>query len=148
MSRLDEIRRDLTACRQHAAAGAAEQMADTLVDHLTWLLAEVQRGPSSWPALAYVYGTRDYALERARELAAEKQQKTHLYRASLNGQPYWVVSWDPKSTVAADLLKTLEAIRETIAHVVATDEPDATPDVLAILETHMGAAWLSQGASR
>jgi len=96
VSRLDEIRRDLTTCRQHAAAGAAEQMADTLVDHATWLLAEVQRAPSGWPALAYVYGTWGYALNRARELATEKQQKTYLYRSLLNGEPVWVVSWDPK----------------------------------------------------
>lgn len=96
MSRLDEIRGDLEDCRGYANQGAAEQMADTLVDHLTWLLAEVQRAPSGWPAQAYVYGTWDYALERARELATEKQQKTYLYRSSLNGEPVWVVSWDPK----------------------------------------------------
>lgn len=96
MSRLDEIRRDLEDCRQHANQGAAEQMADTLVDHVTWLLAEVQRAPSGWPAQAYVYGTWGYALARARELATEKNQKTYLYRASLNGESVWVVSWDPK----------------------------------------------------
>lgn len=106
------------------------------------------RAPSGWPAMAYVYGTWDYALSRARELATEKQQKTYLYRSSLHGEPCWVVSWDPKPETAADLLKTLEAIRETVIHVVATDEPDATPDVLAILETHMGADWLSREAGR
>ena len=101
MSTLMEIRRDLEDCRQYANQGAAEQMADTLVDHLTWLLAEVQRAPSAWPAVAYVYGTWEYALNRARELATEMQQKTYLYRGSLNGQPCWVVSWDPKPREAA-----------------------------------------------
>ncbi|HEY9352363.1 MAG TPA: hypothetical protein VIP28_03885 [Nocardioides sp.] len=147
-STLDEIRRDLADCRQHAAAGAAEQMADVLVDHVTWLLDELDRRPSGWPAMAYVYGTWGYALKRARELATEKQQKTYLYRSSFNGEPCWVVSWDPKPEAGADLLKTLEAIRESVTHVVATDEPDATPDVLAILEVHMGADWLSQEAGR
>lgn len=161
MSRLDEIRRDLEVCRQRGAEGAAEQMADTLVDHLTWLLAEVQRAPSGWPALAYVYGTWGYALSRARELATEKNQKTYLYRASLGDRAYWVVSWDPKPkvttgwpvtaaalTAAGYLLKTLEAIRDSVTHIAATDEPDATPDVLAILETHMGSDWLRREARR
>lgn len=96
MPTLAKIRSDLEDCRLYANVGAAEQMADTLVDHLTWLLAEVQRAPSGWPAQAYVYGTWDYALARARELATEKQQKTYLYKAALNGESVWVVSWDPK----------------------------------------------------
>lgn len=96
MTTLAEIRSDLEVCRQHGAEGAAEQMADTLVDHLTWLLAEVYRASSGWPARAYVYGTWGYALERARELATEKNQKTYLYRSSLDGEPVWVVAWDPK----------------------------------------------------
>jgi hypothetical protein len=97
---LDKIRSDLEDCRLYANVGAAEQMADTLVDHLTWLLAEVQRAPSGWPALAYVYSDWGYALSRARELATEKNQKTYLYQTTLGGRTYWVVSWDPKPKVA------------------------------------------------
>lgn len=48
----------------------------------------------------------------------------------------------------ARLLGTLEAIRDSVTHVVATDEPDATPDVLAILSEHMGEDWLNAGAGR
>ena len=102
MGRLAEIRRDLEDCRRYTNQGAAEQMADTLVDHLTWLLAEVQRAPSGWPALAYIFGTWGYALNRARELATEKQLRTYLYRGSMNGRPCWVVSWDPKPAGAVD----------------------------------------------
>lgn len=43
MSKLDEIRRDLRTIHQHQSESAAEQMADTLVKHVTYLLTEVER---------------------------------------------------------------------------------------------------------
>lgn len=72
--------------------------------------AEVRRltQGSHWPAFAYLYGTRDYALARARELATEKNQKTYLYRAWMNGRRWWVVSWDRKDrdTAPDDVMRT------------------------------------------
>lgn len=49
-----------------------------------------------WPARAYVYGTFGYALERAREMAAARQQRMWLYRGVLDGEQVWVAAWDPK----------------------------------------------------
>lgn len=43
MSKLDEIRRDLRTIHQHQSESAAEQMADTLVEHIEFLLTEVER---------------------------------------------------------------------------------------------------------
>lgn len=45
MSKLDEIRRDLHTIRQHQSESAAEQMADTLVEHIEFLLEEL---PEAW----------------------------------------------------------------------------------------------------
>lgn len=43
MSKLDDIRRNPRITHQHQSESAAEQMADTLVDHVAFLLAEVNR---------------------------------------------------------------------------------------------------------
>lgn len=50
----------------------------------------------NWPARAYIYGTWGYALNRARERATEFEQRMWLYRAVLDGEPVWVVTFDPK----------------------------------------------------
>lgn len=50
----------------------------------------------SWPARAYVYGVWEYALGRAIEHSAERNQKTYVYASTLDGEPVWVVAWDPK----------------------------------------------------
>lgn len=52
---------------------------------------------SDWPAMAYVYGTWGYALDRALAFAAERHLKQHVYQGTLNDELVWVVSWDPKS---------------------------------------------------
>lgn len=59
----------------------------------------VKRPPSyevSWPAGFYIYHTWEYALSQARSLAVRHQQKLFIYRGCLDGDPVWVVSWDPK----------------------------------------------------
>lgn len=54
----------------------------------------------TWPALAYFYGTWGYALSRANEIAAERQQRVRLYRSFLSAKgcppdvPVWVVDWE------------------------------------------------------
>lgn len=89
MSRLAEIRN-----RYSASDG-------WFYHDIAWLLSEVERRSQRWPALAYIFGTWEYALNRARDLATEKQQRTYLYRGSMNGRPCWVVSWDPKPEAAS-----------------------------------------------
>lgn len=54
----------------------------------------------TWPAFAYLYGTWEYALQRAIEHANERKLKVYLYRASLLDREWWVVSWDPKEKSA------------------------------------------------
>lgn len=51
---------------------------------------------SRWPAVAYCYLGWGYALNRAREYAAQRKLKTYVYKSTLEGSPVWVVSWDPK----------------------------------------------------
>lgn len=55
----------------------------------------------SWPAMAYVYGTWGYALERANEHARERQQRVRLYQAGRKetviagwNSCLWVVDWE------------------------------------------------------
>jgi hypothetical protein len=50
----------------------------------------------NWPARAYVYGTWGYALDQARDRVKRAKQKMYLYKGVLDGEPVWVVSWDPK----------------------------------------------------
>jgi hypothetical protein len=54
-----------------------------------------------WPAFAYLYTTWGYALIRAREHATERQLHTYLYAVTLNGEPFWAVSWDPKEETSS-----------------------------------------------
>lgn len=49
-----------------------------------------------WPARAYVYTSWGYALSEARARAERFQQRMWLFRATLDGEQVWVVSWDPK----------------------------------------------------
>lgn len=55
---------------------------------------------SSWPAMAYFYGTWGYALSRAREIARERNQRVRLYRGTFDakgfapGKPVWIVDWE------------------------------------------------------
>lgn len=51
---------------------------------------------TNWPALARVFLTWSYALNRALEETAQRRQKTYVYQGVLDGRVVWVVALDPK----------------------------------------------------
>ena len=61
-----------------------------------------------WPARAYVYGTWGYALNRARDMAAERNQRFYLYAGLLDGERVWVAALDPMT----DQTRTFRQLRD------------------------------------
>lgn len=82
MSKLDEIQRDLRTIRQHQSESAAEQMADTLVEHIDFLLTEVDRlngaGDLWEEERAEILNSRENWRERAE--SAERVRNEHYAR--------------------------------------------------------------------